>query len=182
MSLIEETKKRMMQTVEHLKKDYQQLRSNRVHPQLLDSIKVEVYGSQMTIKSLATVTVQDRTLVLTPFDPSIADMIAKAILQSPLNLNAIREQNIIRVPVPPLNEDLRKDIAKQAKQKTESAKILIRNTRRDSNESIRKQKSSGEISEDEQKKCEKQIQELTDSYCKELDLLYVNKEKEIMTV
>tara|TARA_Y100001970_G_scaffold119352_1_gene148076 strand:+ start:748 stop:1296 length:549 start_codon:yes stop_codon:yes gene_type:complete len=182
MNLADDTKKRMEQAVEHLKSEYRSLRTNRVNPNMLDEVKVEVYGSEMTIKSLGTVSVQDRQLLVTPFDPSTSNMIAKAIQASQLNLNAVAEGGLIRVPVPPLNEDLRKDIAKMAKQKTEAAKVVVREIRRKSNELARKQKSDGEIAEDDLKREEKKIQELTDKHCKILDDLYGEKEKEILTI
>ena len=182
MAIMEETKKKMQQAVEHLKAEYRSLRTNRVNPQMLDDLKVDMYGSEMPLKSIATISVQERTLVVTPFDPSSGSAIVKAIQTSQLNLNGVQEQNIIRVPVPPLNEELRKDIAKQAKQKTESAKIAIREIRRKSNEIVRKQKADGDIAEDEMKKLEKLIQEETDKHCSELDKLFTEKEKEILTV
>ena len=179
---MDDTKKKMQQAIEHLKGEYNALRTNRVNPNMLDEIKVEVYGSDMPIKSLGTVSVQDRQLLVTPFDPSTAMMISKAIQTSPLSLNASVDAGAVRVPVPPLNEELRKDIAKIAKQKTESAKVVIRVIRRKGNEIVRKKKSDGDIAEDEMKKNEKKIQELTDEHCKLVDGLFAEKEKEILTI
>ncbi len=182
MGILDETKTKMVQAIEHLKTEYRSLRTNRVNPAMLDDLKVEVYGSAMTVKSLGTVSVQERQLIVTPFDPSTASFIAKAVQSAQMNLNAIVESGVIRIPVPPLNEALRKDIAKMAKQKTEAAKVVIREIRRKSNEIARKQKADGTIAEDELKKQEKKIQELTDEYCKTLDGLFVEKEKEILTI
>ena len=182
MSLTDETKKKMEQAVEHLKSEYRTLRTNRVNPNMLDELKAEVYGSQMTIKSLGTISVQDRQLLITPFDPSTASVIAKAIQTSSMSLNATVDGGVVRVPVPPLNEELRKDIAKVAKQKTEAAKVVIREIRRKGNELARKQKTDGEIAEDELKREEKKIQDLTDQHCKIVDGLFVEKEKEILTI
>lgn len=182
MSVVNEAKDKMKDAVEHLKEEYKTLRTGRVNPTMLDAIKVDVYGSQMTIKSIATISVQERQLILTPFDPSTGASIVKAISQSPLNLNAVQEQGNIRVPVPPLNEDLRKEIVKQAKQKTESAKIAIREIRRKSNEALRKQKTDSEITEDELKGAEKRIQDLTNESCSAADKLSEEKEKEILTI
>ena len=178
----EETKQKMDQAVEHLKSEFRALRSNRVNPAMLDAIKVDVYGSEMTIKSVATVSVQDRQLVITPFDGSTGPAIAKAISSSQMNLNAIHEGATVRVPVPPLNEELRKDIAKQAKQKSEHAKVSVREIRRKSNEIVRKQKTDGTIAEDEMKSLEKKIQELTDEHCTQMETLFKEKEKEILTI
>lgn len=182
MNLIDETKTKMKQAIEHLKGDFRNLRTNRVNPHMLDDIKVELYGSEMPLKSVGQVTVQERQLIVTPFDPSSAQAISKAIQQSSLKLNPICEQGAVRVPVPPLNEELRKEIVKLAKQKTESAKVAIREIRRKTNETAKKQKAEGEIAEDELKKIEKLVQQLTDDYCKEIDTLFATKEKEILTV
>ncbi len=182
MNVCDDVKNKMKQAIEHLKGEFKNLRTNRVNPQMLDSVKVEVYGSQSPLKSLATVSVQERQLIITPFDPSVAPLIVKGIQLAALNLNAIQEKNLVRVPVPPLTEELRKDIAKQAKQKGERAKVVIREIRQKGNDLIRKQKTDGVIPEDEQKKLEKKIQELTDDSCKELDKLTQEKEKEILTV
>lgn len=181
-NLVTDTKSKMEKAIEHLKQEYKTLRSNRVNPNMLDDLKVDVYGAEMTIKSVATVSVQERQLLITPFDPSTAGAIGKAIQQSNFNLNPLVEQNMVRVNVPPLNEELRKDIAKQAKQKSESAKVVVREIRRKSNDTAKKQKADGEIAEDELKKLEKKIQELTDQYCKQLDEIYAAKEKDILTV
>lgn len=182
MNVKDDTKKKMQQAVDHLKVEFRSLRTNRVNPAMLDDCRVEIYGSEMPLKSVATVSVQERQLIITPFDPSTAGVIAKAITTSQMNLNAIHEGNIVRVPVPPLNEELRKDIAKQAKQKNEQAKVVVREIRRKSNELIKKQKADGSIPEDEMKKLEKVIQELTDEHCKIMDELFKEKEKEILTV
>lgn len=182
MNIKDDTKKKMQQALEHLKTEFRSLRTNRVNPSMLDDFRVEMYGSEMPLKSLASISVQDRQLIVTPFDPSAAGTIAKAISSSPMNLNAIHEQNIVRVPVPPLNEELRKDIAKQAKQKNEQAKVGIREIRRKSNEIIKKQKNDGAIPEDEMKKLEKVVQDLTDEHCKIMDDLFKEKEKEILTI
>ena len=120
--VLKDVEKKMGLAVDHLKKEYQALRTNRVNAQMLDDVKVEVYGALTPMKALGTITVQERNLIITPFDPSSATAIVKAIQQSQLKLNPIQERNIIRVPVPPLNEELRKDIAKQAKQKMEQSK------------------------------------------------------------
>jgi len=145
-------------------------------------VKVEVYGSLTPMKAVATVTVQDRNLVLTPFDPSSATAIVKAIQQSSLKLSPIQERNAVRVPVPPLNEELRKDIAKQAKQKMEQSKNVVRDARKHGNDFVKEEKKKGNITEDAVKGFEKKIQDLTDKYCKVLDETFALKEKEILTV
>ena len=180
--ILKEVEKKMTLALEHLKKEYQGLRTNRVNPQMLDDVKVEVYGSMTPIKSLGTITVQDRNLVITPFDPGTTLAIVKGIQTSTLKLSPIQEKAMIRVPIPPLNDELRKDIAKQAKQKMELSKTSIRDIRKQGNDLLREGKKAGTITEDMVKGLEKKIQDLTDKYCKMLDETYTVKEKEILTV
>lgn len=182
MNVVDETKTKMKQAVDHLKDEYKNLRTGRVNPNMLDDVKVDAYGSPTPLKSLANISVQERQLIVSPFDPSLASSIEKAIKQSPLNLNPILERNQIRVPVPPLNEELRKEIVKQAKSKTENAKVAIREIRRKSNEILRKQKADAKITEDDLKRSEKKIQDLTDENCNAVEKLFETKEKEILTV
>lgn len=180
--ILKDVEKKMVLAVEHLKKEYQALRTNRVNPHMLDDVKAEVYGSLTPMKGLGTLTVQERNIIITPFDPGTATAIVKAIQQSPLKLNPIQEKAIIRVPVPPLNEELRKDIAKQAKQKMEQSKTAVRDIRKQGNDVVKEEKKSGNITEDAVKGLEKKIQDLTDKYCKMLEETYVVKEKEILTI
>lgn len=182
MNVVEDTKLKMKQAVEHLKEDFKTLRTGRVNPNMLDDIKVDAYGSMVPLKSLANISVQERQLLISLFDPTSAPNVIKAIRQSPMNLNPVQEHAHIRVPVPPLNEELRKEIVKQAKQKTENAKVTIREHRRKGNETLKKQKGDGKVTEDELKRSEKKIQELTDESCTAVDKLFETKEKEILTV
>lgn len=183
MSIIDETKTKMQEAVDHLKKELSQLRSGRANPSMLDSVQVEVYGSQMRLKELATVTTPEpRQLLITPFDPQTAGPISKGIEKANLNVQPMLEGNIIRINIPPMDESMRKDIVKQGKKKTEDAKVAIREVRRKSNDTLKKQKADSEITEDEMKKGEKKVQELTDDFCKQVDDLFTVKEKEIMTV
>ncbi len=173
----------MQATVEHFKIELKNLRTNRANPGMLDGVVVEVYGSQMRLKELANVTVpESRQLLISPFDPQTAGAIAKGIERANLNLQPILEGQSVRINVPPMDEAMRKQIAKQGKQKAEDAKITIREIRRKNNELVRKQKADGIITEDVMKKDEKTIQDLTDKCCKEIDDLYATKEKEIMAV
>ena len=172
----------MQHAFEHLQSEFNALRTSRVNPSMLDHVKVDAYGSEMQLKALATVSVQDRQLVVSPFDPSLAASISKAIQQTNMGLNPILERNVIRVPVPPLSEDLRKVIAKDAKDKAEKAKVVVREVRRKGNDLIRDAKQKGDLTEDLQKKSEKEVQLLTDEYCEKIDKLFVQKEKEILTV
>lgn len=183
MKVADETKTKMGQVIEHLRTEFKSLRTGRVNPNMLDDVKVESYGSLMSLKSLSSISVQERNLVVTPFDPSISTLIVKAIGAAPhLKLNAIQEGGHIRVPIPPLTEEVRKETVKQAKQKAEASKVAIREVRKKYNETARKLKADGMMTEDELKKCEKTIQEMTDKHCKEIDDLFATKEKEIMTI
>ncbi len=183
MSVLQDTKQKMDATLEHFKKELKNLRTGRPSPGMLDDIKVDVYGSEMTLKSLATISISDaRQLVVTPFDPSTVASIAKAIQNSPLSLTASPEGNSIRVPVPPLSQEVRKEMVKTGKKKAEDAKVSVREIRRKANDLIKKQKTEGEIAEDDVKKLEKQTQDLTDQHCKMIDDLFSEKEKEILTV
>ncbi|MEX0961406.1 MAG: ribosome recycling factor [Simkaniaceae bacterium] len=182
MNVLDETQLKMKDALEHLKQELRNLRTNRANPGMLDSIQVEVYGSQMKIRDLATVSVGDsRVLVVTAYDASTAGPISKAI-EKQLSFQPILEGNVVRIPVPPMSEEVRKEMAKQARQEGEKTKITIRDIRRKNNELVRKQKAEGEITEDIQKKSEKKIQELTDEYCKMADQITKEKEKEIMAV
>ena len=182
MNVLNETKEGMEKAVKHLQETYRKLRTNRVNPQMLDDVSVEAYGATVVLKSLATITVQERSLIVTPFDPQNMQAIAKGIGQSSLNVNPIVEQGMIRVPVPPLDEQMRKEIAKQAKQKSEEAKISVREARRKGNDTLKKQKSAGEITEDDVKRTEKKIQEHTDHFVAEIDKVYKSKEQDILSV
>jgi ribosome recycling factor len=183
MSITEQTKAKMQAALEHFKTELKNLRTNRANPGMLDGVTVEAYGSQMRIKELANVTVPEpRQLLISPFDPQTASVIAKGIEKANLNLQPVLEGSVIRINVAPMDESMRKQIVKQGKQKAEDAKIVIRDIRRKNNELARKQKADGLITEDVMKKEEKGIQDLTDKFCKEIDDLFSAKEKEIMTV
>ncbi len=183
MSIEQEIKSKMQESIEHFKKDLSHLRSGRANPGMLDSVQVEVYGTQMRMKEVATVsTPEPRQLLITPFDPQTAGPIAKGIEKANLNLQPMLEGHLIRINIPPMDESMRKDIVKQGKKKAEEAKVAIREHRRKGNDAVRKQKADGEVTEDEVKKAEKNIQEHTDAFCKQVDELFSMKEKEILTV
>ncbi len=183
MSIEGEAKQKMNEGLEHFKNELKNLRSGRASPGMLDNVSVEVYGTQMRIRDLASVTAPEaRQLLITPFDPQTAGHISKGIEKANLNIQPLLEGNLIRINIPPMDEGMRKEIVKQGKRKAEDAKIAVREVRRKCNEQIRKEKSDSLITEDEMKKGEKDIQELTDKHCKEVDELFTAKEKEILTV
>ena len=183
MSIADETKVKMVAAIDHLKQELKNLRTGRANPAVLDNVQVEVYGSQMRLKELASITAPEpRQLLVTPFDPQTAGSIGKGIERANLNLQPIQDGHIIRIQVPPMDENTRKDIVKQGKKKTEETKVAVREIRRKQNELARKAKADGDIAEDLLKKFEKQIQAHTDQYCKEADEIMSVKEKEITTV
>jgi ribosome recycling factor len=183
MDIIKDTKAKMQVAIEHYEKELKNLRSGRANPGMLEDVMVEVYGSVMPIKKLANISVAEaRQLLITPFDPSTSGFISKGIEKANLNLQAIVDGHHIRVPVPPLTEDTRKEIVKTAKKRAEDAKVVIREIRRKANETAKKQKTDGIIAEDQQKKLEKQVQEATDKACKDIDDRFTQKEKEILSI
>lgn len=183
MSIADQTKQKMQQAIDHFKQELKNLRTNRANPGILDSVIVEAWGSQMRLKELATVTApESRQLLITPFDPQTTHAIGKGIEKANLNLQPIVEGNVVRINIPPMDENTRKEIVKQGKKKAEDAKITIREIRRKNNDLVRKEKADGTITEDVMKKTEKTIQEYTDKFCKEIDDLFSAKEKEILTV
>lgn len=183
MDILKETEKMMAQAKEHLHDELKHIRTGRADPGMLNSIAVEVYGTQMRIKELATVTTPEaRQILITPFDAQNAGAIRKGIESANLGINPIVEGNTIRLNIPPMDQSMRAEMVKQAKKKGEAAKVSIRNARRDGNDFLKKQKSAGDISEDLQRKGENDIQKLTDRFCKEVDEIIACKEKDIMAI
>ena len=183
MTMMKECKQRMEKAIEHYRNELKNLRTNRPSPHMLDNVLVDVYGAEMRVRDVANVTVSDgNQLIITPFDPSAIHSIAKGIEKANLNLIPAIDGNVLRLPIPPMSEERRKEIAKDAREKGEKTKVIIRDVRRKSNDLTKKEKERGEISEDEQKKNEKLIQELTDKYCKQVDILFSAKEKDILEV
>ncbi len=182
-SVDKQVKDAMQAAFDHLKQELKALRSGRANSAILDRVMVEVYGNMTPIKSVANVTVPEaRQIVVTPFDPSTCNAIAKGIDAANIGIHPIVDGKVVRLNVPPMDEAIRKQIAKQCKELGEKAKISMREVRRKYNDLIRKQKADGDMPEDVMKKLEKTIQELTDKFCKEIDQACAEKEKEIMTV
>lgn len=183
MSALDETKKNMEAAIEHLKSELKGIRTGRANPGLVENVQLSVYGAQMRIADLATISVPEpRQLLISPYDANNVHAIVKGIDEANLNLRATADGAIVRISVPEMDASVRSDMVKLAKRKCEETKVAIRNVRRDGNEKVRKQKSAGEIPEDQMKSLEKKIQESTDKYCKMADDLTQAKEKEIMTV
>ena len=183
MNIIDDTKRNMKSALDHLGRELKNLRTNRPNPSVLNAVMIEIYGSVLKVRDLASISVSDgRQLLVTPFDSQAIGAIRKGIEKANLGLQPMIDGTSIRIPIPPMSEELRKGIAKEAKDKSEKAKIIIREYRRKANDSIKKQKIDSEISEDEQKKNEKLIQNLTDQFCKKIDEIYFQKEKDILEV
>lgn len=184
MSNIEPQVKAAMQAaLDHLKTELKTLRTGRANASILDKVHVEIYGSHMPLKGLANINVPEpRQIVVTPFDHSNINAIAKAIEAANLGVNPMVDGKVIRINVPPMDEAIRKQMTKQCKDHGEKTKVSLRDVRRKFNDLVRKQKADGIIAEDQMKKSEKTIQELTDKFCKDVDTTCAEKEKEIMTI
>lgn len=183
MSIFDQAKSKMIAAIEHLKNDLKSIRTNRANTGMLDGVSVEVYGSTMRIKDVANITAPEaRMLLITPFDPSTTNAIGRSIEKANLGIMPIIDGNSIRMKIPPMDENARKEMVKQTHKKKEDAKVSVRNIRREYNETAKRQKADGDLTEDGLKKIEKQIQELTDKYCKEADELAEKKEKEVTTI
>ena len=166
-----------------LESDYASIRAGRANPAVLDKITVDYYGTPTPIQSLAAVSVSEaRILVIQPWDKSTLKAIEKAIQVSDLGINPANDGMVIRIVFPPLTEERRKDICKQIRKQGEDSKVAIRSIRRDANDTFKKQKKSSEISEDEQKTLEEDMQKLTDKFCKRIDEIASKKEKEILEI
>lgn len=183
MTIADETKTKMLAALEHLKNDLKAIRTGRANVAMLDGVTVEVYGSLVRLKEVAQVSAPEpRMLLITPFDPKNAPFIAKGIEKANLGVNPITDGNAVRLRIPPMDESMRKEMVKICHKRREDAKIGIRNTRRTANEEAKRQKEAGNLPEDQFKKLEKTIQELTDKFCKEADEISAHKEKEVMTI
>lgn len=184
MDDIEKQVKLAMQgALDHLKQELKALRTGRANSAMLDKVTVEVYGTHLKLKELANITVPEaRQILVTPFDFNNLHAIRKGIEAANLGLTPMADGKVIRINVPPMDETIRKRLAKQCDELGEKFKITVREARRKFNDLVRKQKAEGTISEDAMKKYEKLIQESTDRFCKEIDTSCSDKAKEILTI
>lgn len=179
----EDTKIRMDKTLDSLKTDFGSLRAGRAHASLLDGIMVEAYGSMTPLAQVGTISVPDaRTLSISVWDKSLAKAVDKALRESDLGLNPASDGQLIRIPIPPLSEERRKELVKIASKYAEQNKVAVRNIRRDGLDGIKKLKKDNLISEDEEKRFENEIQKLTDDAIKKIDEALSAKEKDILQV
>jgi len=174
---------KMSKTMEVLKEEYASVRAGRANPHLLDKLRVDYYGTPSTIQSVANVSVPEaRVIQIQPWESKMIKEIEKAILASDIGITPGNDGKIIRLVFPELTEDRRKELVKDIKKKAEAAKVAVRNVRRDANDAIKKAAKASEISEDEQKQIEDEIQKLTDKFVTEIDKCTDAKTTEIMTV
>ena len=181
--IIEDAERRMKKSVESLHTDLAKIRTGRAHPSLLDHVMVDYYGSDTPIKQVANVVVEDsRTLAVTPWEKPMVQAIEKAIMTADLGLNPATAGTVIRVPMPPLTEERRRDLVKIVKQEAEGARVAIRNIRRDANGDFKDLLKEKEISEDMAHGAEDDVQKLTDKYIAVIDEALAVKEKEMMEI
>lgn len=181
--LLKDIEKRMKQAVNVVREELSHVRTGRASPALVENLEVEYYGTTVQLKQIASITTPDaRTILIQPWDRNALPLIEKAIWKSDLGFNPAVDATVIRVTLPPLTEERRKEIAKMAKKIVEEGKVAVRNLRREANEEVRKMEKEGKVSEDESKWAQAEIQKLTDEHINELDGLWEKKEKEIMSV
>lgn len=174
---------RMSKTIAVLKSDFATVRTGKATPALLDKVQVDYYGAMTPINQMANISVPEaRMLVIQPWDKSAMPLIEKAILKSDVGITPTSDGAVIRLVLPQLTQESRKDLVKKVKKKAEEAKVSVRNIRRDGNDELKAMEKSKEITEDESKSAQEAIQKLTDKYIAEIEKVLENKEKEIMEV
>ncbi len=178
--VLKESEEKMKKSVEVVRQEFAKIRTGKATTALLDGIKAEYYGSLLPLNQMANISVADvHTLVVQPWDKSALQSIEKAILQSELGLNPINDGNILRIPIPPLTEERRKDLVKLCKKFAEDGRIAVRNVRRDAIEHLKRWKRKEHLSEDDRKLAEKEVQKLTDKYIELINELLEHKEKRL---
>jgi ribosome recycling factor len=178
-----DTTARMQKCIQSFQADLKKLRTGRAHPSLIEGLKVDFYGSESPLSQVANIAVEDgRTLVVTPWDKSVVGAIEKAIHKSDLHLTPNTAGAVIRIPLPPLTEERRRDILKVVRGDAENAKVSVRNVRRDSLSELKEALKEKLLSQDEERRGQEEIQKLTDKFVADIDQLVAGKEKEILTV
>jgi ribosome recycling factor len=181
--IIEDAEVRMRKSVESLHAELAKIRTGRAHPSLLDHVTVDYYGSATPLSQVANVSVEDaRTLTISPWEKDMVAAIEKAIMKSDLGLNPATAGTVIRIPMPQLTEERRRDLVRVVKQEAEGGRVAVRNIRRDANSDFKDLLKEKEISEDEARQAEDRVQKLTDSYVAKVDEALAIKEKELMEV
>ncbi len=181
--VVEKTRSGMEKSIEALKKEFTKVRTGRASLGLLEDVRVDYYGTPTPLNQLGTMTIPEpRLITIQPWEKKLIPDIEKAILKADLGLNPTSDGQLVRLAIPPLTEERRKEMVKMLKRMGEEAKIAVRNARRDANEQLKKLEKDKQISEDELKRGEKEIQELTDRYVKKTDEVVAAKEKEVMEI
>lgn len=181
--ILRDASERMDKSIENLRQELSKIRTGKATTALLDGVKVEYYGTMTPLSQMANVSVLDpHTLSIQPWDKTALNSIEKAIMTADLGLNPANDGNLIRVPIPPLNEERRKEMVKLIKRFGEESKIALRNIRRDANDHLKKAEKDDHVSEDNRIKAEKDVQELTDKHVERIDEMIKHKEEEIMEV
>jgi len=179
--IVSDAGSRMDKTIEAFRLELTKIRTGRAHPSLLDHISVDYYGAQTPLTQAANVTVEDaRTLSVTAWDKSMVPIIEKAILESSLGLNPNTSGTVMRIPLPPLSEERRRDLIKVTKSEAENSRVAVRNIRRDAIHSLKELQKAKEISEDDERKAEDQVQKATDIRVKKIDEILAEKEREML--
>ncbi|NCC28103.1 MAG: ribosome recycling factor [Gammaproteobacteria bacterium] len=174
---------RMAKSVDALSHELAKIRTGRAHPSLLDHVMVSYYGSEMPIRQVANVSAEDaRTLAVTPWERNMVQAVEKAIMQSDLGLNPNTAGTVIRVPMPVLTEERRRDLIKVARNEAEQARVAVRNIRRDANHDLKELMKDKMISEDEERRGQELVQKLTDQYIKDVDAVLAEKEADLMSI
>ncbi|ABM29128.1 ribosome recycling factor [Nitratidesulfovibrio vulgaris] len=182
-SILLDAEERMEKAIAALEREFSRLRTGRASASLVDGIKVDYYGTPTPISQVASVAVPDsRCITIQPWDRNAFSLIEKAILKSDLGLNPVNDGKIIRINIPPLTEERRKDLGKMARKYAEEAKVAVRNVRRDANEQLKKLEKNKELSEDDLRKAQEDVQKLTDRFVAKTDEKAGAKEKEIMDI
>jgi len=181
--VIKDAEQRMKKSIDSLKGELAKIRTGRAHPSILDHITVEYYGSEVPLSQVAKLSIEDaRTLSIVPWEKDMVAKVEKAVMTSDLGLNPASAGTVIRVPMPPLTEERRRELSKVVRHEGENAKIAVRNIRRDANGDFKDLLKEKEISEDDDRKGQDAIQKLTDRFVTEIDQLVADKEKELMEV
>ena len=182
-AIFQDCQTKMANTIDALRRDYSKLRVGKASPSLLEGLLVEAYGGQQPMNQIGSIGAPEpRLLVIQPWDKSLVGAIERAIRTSDLGLNPSNDGQVIRVPIPALTEERRKEIVKIAKHQAEESRVALRNARRDANDALKRAKKDGDLTEDSEKKSHDRVQELTDKFSKEIDVILAAKEKEILEI
>ena len=181
--ILKDAKIRMGKTVESLENELSRMRTGRAHPSLLEGVKVDYYGAESALSQVANINTEDaRMLTVTPWEQSMVPAVEKAIINSDLGLNPNTAGTVIRVPVPPMTEERRRDMVKMVKGEAENSRVAVRNIRRDANSDLKELEKEKEISKDDLRKGEESVQKLTDAAIKDIDSVLAKKESDLMEV